>query len=140
MSNSRNDWERELNASTQAGDPRQVCPPELRVPALTVLAHPDLRRVGERTLLPALASGRTVPLSRLTPLFAQPGGEEARPLADPHLSRSPIHLAPGDRPGSLRLTAETDGCRLDLHGAGTPGEVSAAEMERGVVVLLANRV
>ena len=74
MSNSRNDWERELNASTQVGAPRQVCPPELRVPALTVLAHPDLRRVGERVLLPALASGRTVPLSRLAPLFAPPGG------------------------------------------------------------------
>ncbi len=140
MTNSRSEWERELNASTAASVSRSACPPELRVPALTLLAHPDLRRVGERVLLPALSSGRTVSLSRLTPLFAQPGAGDARPLADPHLSRSPVYLTPGDRPGSLRLTAETNGCRLDLLGAGTPSEVSAAEMERGVVVLLANRV
>jgi two-component system nitrogen regulation response regulator GlnG len=140
MSISRSEWERELNASTEAGAPRQVCPPELRVPALTVLAHPDPRRVGERVLLPALSSGRAVPLSRLSPLFAQPGGETARPLADPHLSRRPFHLAPGDRPGSIRVAAETSGCRVDLLGARSADEPSAAEIERGVVVLLADRV
>ena len=99
MSISRSDWERELNASTQAGASRQVCPPELRVPALTVLAHPDLRRVGERVLLPALGSGRTVPLSRLSPLFAQPGDEAARPLADSHLSRQPFSPRSGGAAG-----------------------------------------
>ena len=124
MSISRSDWERELNASTQAGASRQVCAPELRVPALTVLAHPDLRRVGERVLLPALASGRTVPLSRLSPLFAQPGDEAARPLADPHLSRRPFHLAPGESPGSVRIAAETGG-GIDCLGVRPEEEIPA---------------
>jgi len=140
MSISRTDWERGLNASTAAGAPRRACPPELRVAALTVLAHPDLRRVGERVLLPALGSGRTVALSRLSPLFAQPGGDGARPLADPHLSRSPIHLAPGERPGSIRIAAASGGGRIALFGSCSQDEVAAAELERGVVVLLAERV
>ena len=104
MSFSRSDWQRELNASTEAAAPRRACPTELRVHALTLLAHPDPRRVGELVLLPALSSGRTVPLSRLSPLFAQSGGEGARPLADPHLSRRPFYLTPGEQPGSVATT------------------------------------
>ena len=118
----------------------QACPPELRVPALTILAHPDLRRVGERVLLPGLGSGRRVPLSRLSPLFAQPGDESARPLADSHLSRSPVHLAPGNRPGSIRLVAESGGYGIDLFGARLEDDFSAAALERGIVILLAGRV
>jgi two-component system nitrogen regulation response regulator GlnG len=136
---SRSDWERELNASTEAPPRQEVRPPELQVPALTVLAHPDPRRVGERVLLPALGSGRAVPLSRLEPLFAQPGDTEARPLADPHLSRRPLHLAPGDRPGSLRIAAES-GARIELFGGCLADEISAADLARGVVALLADRV
>jgi two-component system, NtrC family, nitrogen regulation response regulator GlnG len=140
MSSSRSTWGRELNASTQAAALGQACLAELRVPALTVLAHPDLRRVGERVLLPALSSGRKVPLSRLSPLFAQPDDDEVRPLADSHLSRSPFHLSPGERPGSIRLAAEPGGNRIELFGALAEDEVSAAEIERGVVLLLADRV
>ncbi len=140
MSFSRSDWQRELNASTEAHAFEQVCPPELRVPALTVLAHPDPRRVGERVLLPALGSGRAVPLSRLSPLFAQPGEMEGRPLADPHLSRRPFHLSPGEQPGSIRITAESGGGRIELLGADAEGEIPASQLERGVVILLADRV
>ncbi|HEY0781608.1 MAG TPA: sigma-54-dependent Fis family transcriptional regulator, partial [Thermoanaerobaculia bacterium] len=107
------------------------------MPALTVLAHPDVRRVGERVLLPALSSGRAVPLSRLAPLFAQ-AGEAARPLADPHLSRQPFQLRPGEAPGSIRFEAGPRS-RLEVSGSG-PDEASAAEIERGVVLVLAERV
>jgi transcriptional regulator with AAA-type ATPase domain/tetratricopeptide (TPR) repeat protein len=139
MTSSRNDWTRDLNASTEASAPSQVHPLELRVPALTILAHPDSRRVGERVLLPALGSGREVPLSRLSPLFAQPGGEDARPLADSRLSRSPIQLVPGEPPGAVRIDTKSGG-RIELFGTRAADEVSAAEVERGVVLLLAGRV
>jgi len=43
-----------------------------RLPALTILYHPDFHRVGERALLTALLEGRTVHLSRLEPSFAPP--------------------------------------------------------------------
>ena len=141
MVHSGSDWEQELYASTEADPSGQVCPSELRIPALTILAHPDLCRVGERVLLPALSSGRPVPLSRLAPLFAQPGADgTARPLADPHLSRNPIHLSPGEQPGTIRVATEAHGCRLEILEAEAPGEISAGELERGAVVLLADRV
>lgn len=140
MSNPRSPHEREPDVSTQASAHREVRLPELRVPALTVLAHPDSRRVGERILLPDLVSGRPVPLSRLTPLFAQPDSGEARPLADLHLSRSPFHLAPGERSGAVRLERGGAGSRIELLGAGAEDECSATDLERGVVVLLARCV
>src|SRR6185295_15861913 len=59
----------------------------LEVPALTLLAHPEAGRVGERVILPELVSGRTVPLSRLEPAFTQPGSSAAAPLGEVHLSR-----------------------------------------------------
>ncbi len=139
MTSSRSDWTRDLNASTEASAPLQVPPLELRVPALTLLAHPNPWRVGERVLLPALGSGRAVPLSRLSPLFAQPGDETARPLADLHLSRTPFRLAPGEQPGSIRLVLEA-GDRVELFGTRVADEISASEIERGVVLLLAHRV
>ncbi len=140
MKSSRSEWERGLNASTEAAVPRLSDLPDLRVPALTVLAHPDLRRVGERVLLPGLTSGRTVPLSRLTPLFALPGGGLERPLADPFLSRSPVRLSQGREPGSVGFAAEGTGCRLEILGTGSAGEIPAAGLERGTVILLASRV
>ena len=141
MSNSRSDWEQKLYSSTAAAPSRPIGQAALQVPALTILAHPDPRRVGEHVLLPALSSGQEVALSRLAPLFAQPGaGGAARPLADPHLSRSPIHLIPGEQPGSLRIIAETHGSRIEVLGAAAPGELSADEIERGAVLLLAERV
>jgi len=140
MTSSRNDWTRDLNASTEASAPSQIPSLELRVPALTILAHPNPGRVGERVLLPALASGRTVPLSRLSPLFAQPGDAAVRPLADPHLSRRPLSLTPGEQKGSVRLDQEAGGGRVDLLGARAKDEISAAEIARGVVLLLAHRV
>src|SRR4051812_3870276 len=139
MTSSRSDRTRDLNASPEASAPLRLSPLELRVPALTILAHPSPERVGERVLLPALGSGRAVPLSRLSPLFAQPGDPAARPLADPHLSRTPVHLVPGERPGSVRLLSEGGG-RIELFGARAADELSAAEIERGVVLLLAHRV
>ena len=140
MRHSRSDWERGLDVSTAAEARKPAALPELWVPALTLLVHPDLRRVGERVLLPGLGSGRPVPLSRLQPLFAPPGGGPARPLADPFLSRSPLHLSPGDPPGGVRLAAEDGRCRFALLGTAAPAEVAAAELERGAVLLLADRV
>jgi two-component system, NtrC family, nitrogen regulation response regulator GlnG len=112
------------------------------VPGLTLLYHPDLGRVGERVALPGLASGREEPLSRREPSFSQPGSSVLRPLADPYLSRRPLRLIPGAVPGSVRLTCAESGTAIVADGAPVHGErdFSAAEVERGVVLLLANRI
>lgn len=60
------------------------------VPALTILAHPQASRVGERALLPELLAGKEVALSRTSPMFGPPRARDGRPLVDPFLSRSPL--------------------------------------------------
>lgn len=62
-------------------------------PALTILYHPDLSRVGERAILTDLMNGRPVTLSRDTPAFAPPGRPPSRPLEDACISRTPIRFA-----------------------------------------------
>ena len=109
---------------------------------MTLLAHPNVRRVGARVVLPALVSGRAVELSRRHPEFVQPGGLEPRPLADPHLSRKPLRLVPGPQPGAVRLVR--DGFHGDVVADGVPmgaeHTLHADDVERGVVLLLAGRV
>ncbi len=114
----------------------------IEVPALTLLAHPDPRRVGELVTLPELSSGQTVDLSRLEPLFAAPGSGGPRPLAEPHLSRKPLRLAPGMNPGEVRL--ETAGSPTPALLDGEPvlesRRVDAAELAGGVVLELGRHV
>jgi len=140
MTTSQPEGDREQSPSTvvsEVGDRRAL---DLRVPALTVLAHPVTARAGERVLLPSLTSGRPVQLSRLTPLFAQPESAATRPLEDLHLSRQPISLAPGERAGSIRIVAAPEGSRVEAFGVGTEDELGPADLERGVPLLLGGHV
>ena len=99
---------------------------------LTVLAHPDPERVGQRAWL----AGAETPLSRATPDFGDGG-----PLRDPFISRKPVRIT---RSGALGVTIsgkETrTGLRLDgveVTGATT---LAAARLAGGVVLELAGRV
>src|SRR4029077_11622952 len=65
-----------------------------------------------------------------------------RPLSDPFLSRRPLRLTAGPEPGSIVLDCREAGTAVTADG-GPVGEeriFSAAEIERGVVLLLAHRV
>lgn len=114
---------------------------EPRVPGLTLLGHPDPRRIGERVALVALASGDTVTLSRLEPLFSTPGTALRRPLADPHVSRRPVGLSPASD-GGIRLAVA--GGRPRIVAGGQPVSTSltlpAKAVEDGVVLTLADRI
>ncbi|HEX6865515.1 MAG TPA: sigma 54-interacting transcriptional regulator [Thermoanaerobaculia bacterium] len=79
--------------------------------ALTILCHPDVRRVGERALLRELSAGHAVALSRLQPELAPPGETLGRPLADRRMSRTPVWIAP---------LPEVEGVRLDTRECPTP--------------------
>jgi len=113
-----------------------------RVPGLVILCHPDPRRVGEQVALPDLVSGQTVRVSRLEPTFAPSGRGDLRPLALPHLSRQPVLLVPGGEPGSVILDAGASRTRVTVLGSPVLGrrEISAAEVERGVPLVLSERV
>ncbi len=128
-----------LEASTQVSDTREQRRAGLSIPALTVLAHPQVSYVGARVLLPALTSGKEVALSRQQPLFAQPGKTEASPLADSHLSRKPVLLIPGEA-GSIRLDAGGARSRIEIFGSTGRESFSAEELEAGVCLLLGGYV
>jgi two-component system, NtrC family, nitrogen regulation response regulator GlnG len=110
------------------------------VPALTIVAHPVARRVGERALLHAVAAGREVLLSRNAPDFTRPGHSLGVPLDDPFVSRAPIRFAPGPT-GGIRLLVEPSGTQVV---AGVPiegaADFSAEEIRGGVPIELARRV
>jgi len=116
-------------------------PVSLKVPGLTILCHPQVARVGERAALLGLSSGREALLSRGEPGFAPPGEPAHRPLSVPYLSRRPWHLEPlAD--GGVRLLRGDSPISLEADGEPVEDEISlaAAEVERGVVLLLARRV
>ncbi|MCE9668398.1 sigma 54-interacting transcriptional regulator [Myxococcus stipitatus] len=112
------------------------------VPALTVISHPLPRRVGERLSLDALPAGREVALSRNGPDFSRPGAVLGQPLNDPFISRKPLVLATGSRPGAVRLTNSEGGTRVAVAGSPLEGtwELSEDEVAAGVPLELGGRV
>ena len=119
---------------------------------LTILAHPDPRRVGERTVLLSLSAGAEVLLSRTELVFSHPGHPghpdrtEPLPLGGRYLSRQPIRLrlAGGgtDDPGALVLDLSTTRIRVEVDGERVEQgcTLSSQQLEHGVVLLLARKV
>jgi DNA-binding NtrC family response regulator len=136
------EWREDLGASTLTGPSRASAGEAPRVPGLTVVAHPDVRRIGERVALPEISSGRAVELSRLAPLFSPPGGGAPEPLADPHLSRSPLLLGPGSAPGAVLVRRGDSSMAVEVEGRPVQAEhlCSADDLERGALLLLAERI
>ncbi|HEX3552893.1 MAG TPA: sigma 54-interacting transcriptional regulator [Thermoanaerobaculia bacterium] len=113
-----------------------------RIPALTIVYHPEVRRVGERALLDGLMEDKPVHLSRLEPGFAPPGQADRRPLSDRHLSRSPLLLSPIRGGGALQLSLGESRTRALADGAliSEPQVFTPEDVERGIVLELADRI
>jgi two-component system nitrogen regulation response regulator GlnG len=136
--------------STAVAASRDAPAPERRpLPALTLLAHPDLDRIGDRAVLGELACGRVVELSRLAPRFLSPHSGAGEPLRDRYLSRSPWTLeavaddGDSDHGGAgIRLSRRGSPMELRLDGRPVESEaiVPPADLARGVVLELARRV
>jgi two-component system nitrogen regulation response regulator GlnG len=111
------------------------------VPALTVISHPVIERVGERLLLGELLAGGEVHLSRNAPVFVRPDGSPSTSLADRGLSRTkPIVFMPGPE-GRVRMRVDEGGSRVV---AGEPvlgtREFGPEALAAGVPLELADRV
>ncbi|MEO1368161.1 MAG: sigma 54-interacting transcriptional regulator [Acidobacteriota bacterium] len=117
--------------------------PSSYVPGLTLLAHPDLDRVGERAALPTLAAGGTVRLSRREPLFHEPGRGHERPLDHRGLSRRPV-LLHGRDDGGVELELGSSRTPVLLGGGGRRLEgrkvFGATDLDRGVILRLGRQV
>lgn len=110
------------------------------IPALSIISHPHAGRAGDRCLLDGLARGRELALSRNAPDFTKPGAALGMPLGDPFVSRKPVRFKAAPN-GGVQLLVDEGGTGVVV-GAGSPGQLvfSAAMLEEGVVLELANRV
>jgi len=104
--------------------------------ALTLLHHPDHRRVGERVRFPA---GQQLDISRLEPIFRTPRGAIIGPLDDPFLSRTPIHMSTTPQ-GSVSLRGRRGGWSVDGVGQDEGVFLGTGRVEGGVVIGLGDRV
>jgi two-component system, NtrC family, nitrogen regulation response regulator GlnG len=113
-----------------------------RIPALTILYHPELSRVGERALLSGLLEGRTAYLSRLEPSFESPDRKDPLPLEDRHISRAPLRLTRSKETGAFHLSTAESRTRVAANGAPVQETWTGTsqDVERGVVLELADRV
>jgi two-component system nitrogen regulation response regulator GlnG len=108
---------------------------------LTVLSHPDPRRVGERAALPELGLGRRVEVSRGTPRFAPPGSPwDDRSLDDSYLSRKAWSIVPTN--DGLVLERGASSIVLHLEGAlvGERASVDEGALEGGITLEFSGRV
>ncbi len=113
----------------------------LRVPALTVLWHPRLERVGDRVRLEGLLRGEVATISRTAPAFSTPGSARAsRPLGHKSLTGFNLRITVGTSLGAVCLVPGGPGLVAD----GTPvedrRELGAEELEQGVVLEVAGSV
>ncbi len=129
-----------LDASTAArrGPPRSVIA-EL-VPALTIVSHPDLSRIGDRCVLEALGAGREVLLSRSAPELVRAGSVLGAPLADPFVSRTPIRISPAPDQ-RIRITGD-GGTAIAIDGTELTGPIELGPLVpgAGVPIVLADRI
>ncbi len=112
----------------------------VNVPWLTILHHPVCSRAGEEAMLGALEDGHTVALSRTEPDFAR-GGHEPWPLADPFITRQPIHLSRVAEGVEISIPAST-GLEVRVEGEPVVGKrvVPNDRLDVGVVLALGGRV
>jgi two-component system nitrogen regulation response regulator GlnG len=104
------------------------------VPTLTILFHPQFRRIGS-----VAQFERRVELSRVDPMFDQPGDGRA-PLADPVLSRRPVILEELAA-GSFAIHPEPrTPVRIDGQPVPEPLVLTRSDLQRGVVIELGERV
>ena len=111
------------------------------LPCLSIVAHSDPRRLGERALLTGLLMRLPFELARARGQFAPAHGGEPSVLADPFMSRTPIVLRAGASVDSVRLDIPR-GSPLHLDGCPVGGQVrelDARALASGCVLRVSSR-
>ncbi len=117
---------------TQGAVPRTI--------GLTVLLHPDVRRIGDVAMLTEMGSRGRSELSRFAPDFHKPRSDEAAPLDTPYVSRKPIVI---ETPiiGGVRLSCERSAqLKLNEKSVHESQELDDAMIRRGVVLVIGDAV
>jgi len=111
------------------------------IPALTILLHEEMSRMGETCQLAQLTRGERVALSRQEPGFHPVGQSDARPLLSRYLSRQPVWLEQ-DEDGRIDIIASVPRVELRVQGYPTPERTSVSweDVQNGVLIQLADRL
>ena len=129
-----------LDASTAIKVPSRGPTTPGALPALTIAAHPDPARVGDRAVLGELSAGREVELSRQTLEFQRPGSPGGAPLGDPFVSRTPIRLVPATD-GRIRLVRGDSTTTIEIAGLDHDTvELGPLTAGQGIPIALADRL
>ncbi len=145
MTNDAHQYTTQVNdtdTGTSGGTPSDVSgDPGAPIPALTIVYHPMLRRIGERALLSELLAGRDAKVSRTAPRFAPPRQARGASLDDPRISRTPFRLRRMDD-GSITLEPDQSRTRIVIDGSRVtaPWRISSAEVAHGVLIELGDRI
>ncbi|MEH6516568.1 MAG: sigma 54-interacting transcriptional regulator [Halioglobus sp.] len=110
---------------------------------LTIVFHPDARRIGTRAILPADSRRKTLLLGRYTPLFPDQqsdSGDGEFGLDDRHVSRSALRLKP--TPSGIRIGKCPGACRCRVDGIELDEEraFSIEQLDAGISLFLGHSV
>ena len=111
------------------------------VPTLTILCHPNPKRMGERAVLFPLLQKQPALLSRREPAFSHPDSTSGHPLHDPYISRAPIFIQPSSG-NDFVLDQGQSGTEVSINGEPLRGRhlVQWVNLERGVRLQLSGRI
>ena len=125
--------------------PSVIASPELesqkRALTLTIVFHPDTRRIGEIAQFEKCSGKSSSLLGRALPAFKHPDNSSAaRPLSDPYISKQALQVRYSK--GSVLLRRDSSSSRAQVGGVELSGEtrLSRAQLEVGVPILLGGRV
>ena len=127
-----------LHAETLRALSREALSELGHIPALTILAHPDPDRIGDRAICPELLEGADVALSRSELQFANPKTLESAPLSDRYLSRRPLMLNGAD--GAVRIDPTKTSTELSVDGVAHTTPTAALALADELVLTLSDRV
>src|SRR5450631_3426511 len=113
------------------------------MPALTILAHPDVHRVGEIAPLTAFLDGRQAKVDRDEPLFFLSDGETGRGLEHRGVSKKATSLIVAQRPDSgfeLRPGESNYPVELDSRPFDQPRALTREDLDRGLIITINERI
>ncbi len=111
-----------------------------QVPALTVVWHPHLDRIGQIAPLTGLLERDVVHISRSAPPFVSPGGHAGEPLAHRFISKSPVLEIRAVRGGFELRRLRQDEVEIDGQPLAAVCVVAGPDLARGIILTLARRV
>jgi|SRR5579871_651914 len=112
----------------------------LSAPALTIVWHPHLDRIGQIAPLKNLVEVDVAHVSRSEPLFFPPGGETGEPIAHRFISKSPV-LDLSFKRGTFELRRmQDDQVEVDGELLNAPQRISETDLRRGMIITLARRI